>query len=128
MVKTIQRRRTTFHHKQELACKDELTLKVFIKVFTKEDLDTVDISKIRRCLDYMIDEPCIFLCKNNDNSSKETIDSLGLKHLVLDLKDLRSLSRRNTKVIFIIKNINKNIRKIIEIICKDMFSYSIIFV
>jgi hypothetical protein len=128
MVEIIQGSSTPFHHQQESSGKDDLTLKVFIKVFTKEKLSVSDLDKISRCLDYFIDEPCIFLSKTNDRHSAETLSLLRVKHRALSLKDLSTQSTRSTVVIFIIKNINKNIRKIIEIICKDLFSYSIIFV
>lgn len=128
MVEIIQGSSTPIHHQQESSGKDDLTLKVFIKVFTKEKLSVSDLDKVNRCLDYFIDEPCIFLSKTNDSYSRDTLGLLRVRHRSLSLKDLRSHSNRSTVVIFIIKNINRNIRKIIEIICKDLFSYSIIFV
>lgn len=128
MAETIQGFSPTLHHQQKPAVKDDLTLKVFVKVFTKEKLDRSDIYKINNCLDYMFDEPCIFYSKDNDVHTKETLSNLGVRREECSMVNLRSFNKRSTVVVFVIKNINKNIRKIIEIICKDMFSYSIIFV
>lgn len=93
-----------------------------------KELDGSDIRKVKSCLDFIIDEPSVFYIKEKDSITRSFMDVIHPTYKLISLKELKQKSPRSTKVIFVMKSVNRKVRKIIEIICKDLFNYSVIFI
>ena len=105
------------------------SLKFFVIVKLLGDNKTIEELKIvKNHLNNLIDEPVVFIIKNNDYKTKEFFKLLNYPYETMDLNKIRLLDKNNTMFLFVISGFKMKFQQIMEIVCNKKFSKSILLV
>lgn len=128
MVQTIPERCSTIHHKQKSPEIHSLELKVFLKVYIDKNRTIRVENKIKDHLNFLFDEPVLFLVKENDTITLTYLDSMNLRYAIITLNDLSLMNSNSLVSLVILNNFNKKMLKILEIICNRTTNQSLLLI